>query len=356
MAGELVLGIESSCDDSAVALVRLDDGRVEFELKASQDEFHREFGGVVPEIAARRHLHTVPLLVEAMLREVPDALDRCAALAVCRGPGLLGSLLVGYMFARGLHAASGIPLYAVHHLRAHLWAGADEFEGGLNPPFLGVIVSGGHTTVVSVDAGGDFVLRARTRDDAMGEVLDKVGRLMGLPYPAGPHMDACALARERAAREGRPAVELPVPVLKKQEGGLLEFSFSGLKSASVRLWRELEREAGGDEESLGLARGELAHALMSVMCEHLCERLERILQRTRLDTLVVSGGVAASGFLRRRLEERFGSSVRLLVPSRRRCTDNGVMVAQYGRWCVLSGMPPSPEDLDARATLSVEEG
>ena len=324
----LVLGIESSCDETALALV--DEGRPVASVLASQADIHALFGGVVPELASREHYRYIgPLLDELLHRAGVDtaALDLvCAA----RGPGLLGSLLVGVAFAKALALGLNVPFLGVNHLHAHLLAAG--IDSDLTFPCLGLLVSGGHTHIYRMEAPSRFITLGRTLDDAAGEAFDKAAKLAGLPYPGGALLD-------RLARTGDPAsVALPRPYLDNDN---LDFSFSGLKTAAA-LWLEKtcpricpggwQRPLPSPEAAPAALRNFCA-AFNEAVVDTLCAKLSRALrQNPDIRTLVVAGGVAANSLLRERagalMRERGG---RCLVPPPALCTDNAVMTA-YAGW------------------------
>ncbi len=312
-AGPLVLGIESSCDELAAAVVR--DG---VEVLASrvhgQEAVHRPYGGVVPELASRDHVAAVSQVTRAALEEADVGLDQLSGVAVTAGPGLLGSLLVGLSFAKALAFQRGLPLVGVHHLAGHL-AAAELVDDALRPPYLGLVVSGGHTALYRVEAGAAPALLGETRDDAVGEAFDKVAKLLGLPYPGGP-------ALSRAAEAGDPeAVRFPRP-LAESDG--LDFSYSGLKTA-VAL--EVQRRQPLGEGDLA----DLAASFEAAATDVLVARARRALEREGLGRLAVVGGVAAN----RRLRAELGAASRregfhLVFPPPALCTDNAAMIAAAG--------------------------
>jgi N6-L-threonylcarbamoyladenine synthase len=290
----LVLGIETSCDDTACAVVD-GEGRVLASVVSSQLAAHRPYGGVVPEIASREHLASWPRVAAAALGPLGLAPRDCDLVAATRGPGLVGSLLVGLSLGKALAWGLGRPFYAVHHLEGHLWSPflATGGEPAAPPPdeLVALVVSGGHTALFAVEAGATRTL-VETRDDAMGEVFDKLGKRLGLPYPQGPLVD-------RLAEEGDPVrFTLPVP---RGEGAF--FSFSGLKSAAVRQLELLER--GGLEVSDPAAPPrsvlDLLAAFRAAAVAQLVDRLERLHRERPFPLLAVSGGVAANRLLRREL-------------------------------------------------------
>ena len=327
----IVLGIETSCDDTSAAIV---EGRTLLSnVFASQVEIHREFGGVVPELASRSHLEKLPATVDAALEKAGKRLEDVDAVAVTYGPGLVGALLVGLMAGKGLAASLGKPLIGINHLQAHL-AACFVADPTLEPPFLGLVVSGGHTALVHVQDIATFRLLGQTRDDAAGEVLDKVGRLMGLPFPAGKYI-------EEESRKGD-ASAVKVPRAKVGDG--LEFSFSGLKTAVSQLVR-----AGGHR------REDLCAALQAAIVDMLAGKADQALEVTRLPVLALAGGVAANGPLRARLKEvAEARGARFVVPSNLLCTDNAGMVATLGSLRLAAGAAPSAHSLGPQPSLNLE--
>jgi N6-L-threonylcarbamoyladenine synthase len=315
-----VLGIESSCDEMAAAVVR--GGR---EILASivhgQGALHRPYGGVVPELASRDHTRHVSSVVAAALERASVSAGALDGIAVTAGPGLVGSLLVGLSFAKGLAYRLGIPLVAVHHLAGHL-ASAELADRTLEPPYVGLVVSGGHTALYRIEAGAPPRLLGATRDDAVGEAFDKVARLLGLPYPGGPAVSA-------AAANGNPAaVRLPRP-LQKSRG--LDFSYSGLKTA-VAL--EVERRAPLDEQAVA----DLAASFEAAAVDALVRRARAALEAEGLASLAVVGGVAAN----RRLRAELGAAAardgfRVIFPPSELCTDNAAMIAAAGAQLLSRG-------------------
>ncbi|AFV76312.1 tRNA (adenosine(37)-N6)-threonylcarbamoyltransferase complex transferase subunit TsaD [Thermus oshimai] len=320
-----VLGIDTSCDDTGVGLVR--DGRVVVNLVASQVALHEAFGGVVPELASREHLKVLRPLTERALGEAGIGPEDLGLIAATRGPGLIGALLVGYTFAKGLAWALGRPFYAIHHLEAHMAAAWPE---DLAPPFLALVASGGHTHLFLVEDLGRYRLLGATRDDAAGEGFDKVARLLGLGFPGGPEI-------ERLAQEAEEKAPFPVP-LKGQEG--LDFSFSGLKTQAIRLL-----EAGWPKAAIAKGFQEAAIA-------HLGEVVLKAVERTGLKTLLVAGGVAANRALQARFQE---AGLRVFFPPKGLSQDNGAMVALAAWRRHQRGFPPSPLSLGATPYWPLEE-
>ncbi|MFG2474925.1 tRNA (adenosine(37)-N6)-threonylcarbamoyltransferase complex transferase subunit TsaD [Streptomyces fagopyri] len=335
MGSPVVLGIESSCDETGAGLVR--DGRLLGHAVASSMDEHARFGGVVPEIAARAHVHAVRPVIRRVLDEAGLRLSDIGAVAVTTGPGLAGALKVGLAGARTIAYALDVPLYGVHHLAGHV--AADTLEHGPLPdPCMVLIVSGGHTSLLLVrDLARDRIVRlGDTLDDAAGECFDKVARAFGLPYPGGPAID-------RAARAGDPrAVPFPRPLPASHD-----FSFSGLKTAAAR-WAE--GHAGRD---LPVADG--AASLQEAVADVLTGKAVAACTEHGVGTLVVVGGVAANSRVRSLAEERCrAAGVELRLPPLGLCTDNGAMIAAVGDLLVRAGAVPAPLDVSIDPSAPLE--
>jgi len=333
-ADRLVLGIESSCDDTSVAV--LEDGRtLRSHLIATQD-VHRLYGGVVPELASRAHLTHLPHLTRTALDEAGLAARDLTGIAVTRAPGLVGSLVVGVAFAKALGLGLGIPVTGVNHIEAHLHAGT--LEHGPSPfPAVALVVSGGHTELVEVRGFGDYRWLGSTRDDAVGEAYDKVAKLLGLGFPGGP-------AIERVAADGDPkAFDLPRPMLD-QPG--CDFSFSGLKTAVA-----VALAARGEPPWPPRLVADLAASFQAATVDVMVAKTARALDATRARALNLGGGVAANRGLRERLTELCaGRGIPLRLPTQRLCADNAAMIALVGAWQLAAGIGTEP-DLDAVASL-----
>ena len=320
----MILGIETSCDETSVALLERD-GTVRVNLIASQIERHQPFGGVVPEIASREHLqHLFPLLNRA-LSDAGTGWDDVESIAVTAGPGLIGALLVGVAGAQGLSYGLGIPLVAINHLEGHIFSPYLQKEGPAVPlpeRFLSMVISGGHSSIYDVRRGVVEMLN-RTRDDAIGETFDKVAKFIGLPYPGGPQI-------EKHAHAGRPdprRFSFPVPKFKNDS---LDFSYSGIKAAAIRFAREHGVRADGDAKLLADFSATFQDALFAQLFDRLDVVWER-LHSPRPTEVAVAGGVAANAVLRERVAEwgaKHGLTVRL--PENRYCTDNAAMIAFAG--------------------------
>ncbi len=321
----LILGIESSCDDTATAVVE-DGVRIRATWTATQT-IHERYGGIVPELASRDHLRQVLPAVRAVLEKADVSLDEIDAIAVTHGPGLVGSLLVGVSFAQGLSLARGIRTIAVNHLHAHLLAHRSH-EPELEWPLLGLLVSGGHTELVRMDGTGDMRILGATRDDAAGEAFDKVGKLVELPFPAGPIID-------QLAGNGNPAaVRFPRAMLKPK--GNFDFSFSGLKTAVAQHVQARNDDAGGplgDDE-----RDDLLASFQEAVVDVLVKKTVLAADREGLSRVVLAGGVAANTRLRAELEAALDSiGARLITSPPELCTDNGTMVAVAAEQMIRAG-------------------
>jgi N6-L-threonylcarbamoyladenine synthase len=338
----LVLGIETSCDETGVGIVR---GRTLLAdaLASSVDE-HARFGGVVPEVASRAHLEAIAPTMRRALTEAGIALADVDAIAVTAGPGLAGALLVGVAAAKGYAVAAEKPVYGVNHLAAHV--AVDTLEHGPLPePAIALLVSGGHTSLLLVDdLTGDVKPLGATIDDAAGEAFDKVARLLGLPFPGGPPID-------REARAGDPeAIGFPRGLTARKDlaAHRYDFSFSGLKTAVVR-WVEARQRAG---EPVPVA--DVAASFQEAVADVLTRKAIAACDTYGVSTLVIGGGVAANSRLRALAEHRCeAAGLALRVPRPRLCTDNGAMVAALGSQLVAAGVPPSRLDLSADSALSV---
>ncbi|HVH67852.1 MAG TPA: tRNA (adenosine(37)-N6)-threonylcarbamoyltransferase complex transferase subunit TsaD [Gemmatimonadales bacterium] len=333
---DVVLGIETSCDETSAAVLvgdRRHHGPELGSLVILSQDIHKVFGGVVPELASRAHLAALPAVVERALAEAGLAWSAVDAVAVTQGPGLVGALLVGVVYAKALAYAGDRALIGVHHMEGHLFAPALE-DPELAPPFVALLVSGGHTLLLDVPAWGRYRLLGATRDDAAGEAFDKVAALLGLGYPGGP-------AIERLAAQGDPArFTFPRPL--RDEG--YEFSFSGLKTAVLRAVR------GGTSGDVAADRPHLARAFQDAVLDVLVTKLERAIQATGYPTAVLGGGVACSRALSELAARRLAGRARVAVASPRLNADNAAMIARAG-WYRLGLGERSDWTLDARADL-----
>jgi len=306
----LTLGIETSCDETAVALYDSEEGLVG-ESVFSQIDMHAEYGGVVPELASRDHcLKIISVLEDALGARNISEIDQ---IAYTSGPGLLGALLVGESFAHGLSAGLGKPTIPVHHLEAHLMAPALDFDD-ISFPFISLLVSGGHSLIIDVKGLGDYTILGESQDDAVGEAFDKVGKLLNLPYPGGPHI-------ERIAKDGDPKkFNYPRPMMHSDN---LNLSFSGLKTAVLYSIRDIE--------NLDEHIPDIAASFQRAAIDVLVSKIKKSLTQTNRDTLILAGGVAANGLLRdemSKLEDELNIKVR--YPAMKHCTDNAAMIAYLG--------------------------
>jgi N6-L-threonylcarbamoyladenine synthase len=329
-----ILGIETSCDDTAAAV--LADGRVRSSVVSSQDAVHGAYGGVVPELASREHVRTLLPVIDAALTRAGITLAAIDAVAVTRGPGLVGSLLVGLSAAKGIALARDIPLIGVNHLEGHLLSVLLEREVPF--PFLGLIVSGGHTSLYLARALGEYRLVGCTRDDAAGEAFDKAAKILGLGYPGGRAIDAIA-------RHGNPeAVRFPRAKLK-QKG--CDFSFSGLKTA---VWQYVAGAAAA------VPVADLAASVQEALVDMLVDTTLKAAAELGVTRVAVVGGVSANSRLRERLAtDPAARGLEVAFPSLRLCTDNAAMIA-YAGWCRLERQAADALNLAAEATLPLEPG
>lgn len=316
-----ILAIESSCDETAAAVVT--NGRcVKSNVIYSQIDLHTLYGGVVPEIASRKHIEKINQVIETALKEADMNLRDVDAIAVTYGPGLVGALLVGVAEAKALSFATGIPLIGVHHIEGHISANYIEHPD-LEPPFLSLVVSGGHTHLVNVKGYGQYEVLGRTRDDAAGEAFDKVARAIGLGYPGGPKID-------KVAKEGNPeAIKFP---RAKVNGSELDFSFSGLKSAVLNYLNTCEMK--GEEISVPDVAASFQKAVVDVLTEH---AVEATLERGA-DKIALAGGVASNSALRGSMEKACKENgITLYVPSPIYCTDNAAMIGAAAYYEYMQG-------------------
>lgn len=334
----LILAIESSCDETAAAVVK--NGRtVLSNIINSQIDIHTLYGGVVPEIASRRHIENINPVVEMALREAKVTLDDITAVAVTYGPGLVGALLVGVAEAKAIAFAKKKPLVGVHHIEGHISANYIEHKE-LEPPFAALVVSGGHTHLVMVEDYGKYEIIGRTRDDAAGEAFDKVARAVGLGYPGGPKID-------KLAKEGNPhAIEFPRAHV---EDAPYDFSFSGIKSAVLNYLNSCEMK--GEEVN----RADLVASFQNAVVEALVTRAMKLVDEMELKKLAVAGGVASNSALRAALQEACDDrGVKFYSPSPKLCTDNAAMIGAAGYYEYINGVRHG-YDLNAVPNLKLGE-
>lgn len=330
----LILGIETSCDETSAAVVR--DGRIILSnVISSQVPVHQKFGGVVPEIASRKHIEQVIPVIDQALTEAGIKLDQLDAIGVTYGPGLVGALLVGVAAAKALAFAKNLPLVGVHHLESHIFANLLAHPD-LKPPFLALVVSGGHTSLVKVAGYNEFILIGQTRDDAAGEAFDKIARVMGLPYPGGPYID-------RLAQQGNPtAIQFPRALTGH---GNFEFSFSGLKSAVLNYLNSAAQKGEN------VVREDVAASFQAAIVDVLVEKTLQAAAVYDLNQVVLAGGVAANSSLRQHLaRELDAKQLRFFYPPTVLCTDNAAMVASRSYYQFQAGLT-APLTLNARPTM-----
>ena len=333
-----ILGIESSCDETAASVV--EDGRkVLSNVIASQVEEHKIYGGVVPEIASRRHTEAICGVVEKALKDAGCTLSDIDALAVTYAPGLIGALLVGVNYAKGVSLSTGLPLVPVHHLRGHIAANYISSEE-IKPPFLSLVVSGGHTHIINVKSYTDFEVIGRTRDDAAGEAMDKAARTVGLPYPGGVNLD-------KISKDGdENKYKFPVP---KVSDSKYDFSFSGLKTFAVNLVHNASQKGETVKpEDLGAS---FIKAVTDLLVSHTMEAAKD----TGAKTLVLAGGVSANSRLRRVMKEECDKrGIKLFMPELKYCGDNAAMIASQGYYEYLDGKR-ADLTLNAVASMGIDE-
>lgn len=308
----LILGIETSCDETAVAIVK--NGReIVSNVVASQIDSHKRFGGVVPEIASRHHVEQITIVLEEAFNQANVTWEDIDAIAVTEGPGLVGALLIGVNAAKALAFAKQKPLIGVHHIAGHIYA--NRFESEFQFPLLALIVSGGHTELVLMEEHGKYTLIGETRDDAAGEAYDKVARVLGLPYPGGPQLD-------NLATTGEESISFPRAWLEKNS---YDFSFSGLKSSVINTIHNAEQR--GDD----LQKEDIAASFQASVVDVLTQKTYKAAQAHHVKQVIIAGGVAANKGLRNALQKKFSDSdIPLLIPPLKLCTDNAAMIAAAG--------------------------
>ncbi len=334
-----ILAIESSCDETAAAVVE-DGRRVLSSVVATQIDIHKLYGGVVPEIASRQHIEAITTVVENSLAKAKLSLDEIDAVAVTAAPGLIGALLVGVNFAKGLVFGMGKPLIPVHHIRGHIASNYVAYPD-LKPPFLALVVSGGHSNIIKVNDYLDFEILGKTRDDAAGECFDKAARVMGFPYPGGKYID-------EAAKKGN-AKAFYFPKTKFADSPY-DFSFSGLKTAVINTCHGFNQR--GEE----LPVNDIAASLQRTICETLTEKLMQAVKETGIKKIVLAGGVTANDGLRQSVTEgaeKYGCE--LYLPPKSLCGDNAVMIGAQAYYEFLHGKTYDMS-LNASATASIEKG
>lgn len=332
----LILAIESSCDETSAAVTR---GRDVLSLViASQIEIHKRFGGVVPEIASRNHVSAIRNTVDEALKQANVSPSDISAVAVTYGAGLLGALLVGVSYAKALAYAMNVPLIKVNHVRGHISANYIS-DKSLEPPYLCLLASGGHTAIVEVTGYDDVKVIGTTQDDAVGEAFDKVARVLGLPYPGGPEI-------EKLAKDGKPTIDFPKGFHNKNT---LDFSYSGLKTSVINYMHTAAQK--GEEVN----KADIACSFQKSAVGVMTENVEKALLQTGLKTVVIAGGVASNKHLREEMEkvgEKHG--VNVIYPPLKLCTDNAAMIGACAFNLIKEGKGRASLDLDASASVSLE--
>lgn len=325
----LILGIESSCDETAAAVVK--NGReVLSNVISSQIAIHEKFGGVVPEIASRNHVEAISNVVKKALKDANVSLDDIDAIACTYGPGLVGALLVGVSYAKALSYASGKPLIGTNHIEGHIAANYIT-HNELKPPFLAFVISGGHTHLVHIKDYKEFEIIGKTRDDAIGEAFDKVARVIGLGYPGGPKID-------KLAKEGKANIKLPETHFEN-----LDFSFSGIKTAVINL----------NHKTPDLNKADLAASFEKAVTDVLIENSIKGCEELGLNTIALAGGVSANSYIRDRFEKlEETNGIKVYYPQPILCTDNAAMIASAGYFNYINGNT-SKLDLNAIPNLKI---
>ncbi|HDT14909.1 MAG TPA: tRNA (adenosine(37)-N6)-threonylcarbamoyltransferase complex transferase subunit TsaD [Firmicutes bacterium] len=338
--GEIVLkvmGIETSCDETSVSVY--DGKKVLSNVIFSQIKFHEEYGGVVPEIAAREHLNKLPLAVDRALEEAACGRGEIGGIAVTYGPGLAGALITGLSYAKAMAYALGVKYIGINHLEAHLLSPFLEFDD-FDFPFLGIVVSGGHTNFYIAKKFSDYELIASTRDDAAGEAFDKVAKMLGLPYPGGPAVSA-------AAEKGN-AKSIVFPQARMKDSSF-DFSFSGLKTSVLYYVRDNKKKIEAGEVSIG----DIAASFQKTVARSILSRIKKVCAEYGLKTVAMSGGVAANRYLKEEIKKYADSQkISFYTPSPVLCTDNGAMIAYAGYQRLIRG-EFSEYDLEAAPSLKI---
>ena len=331
----ICLSIESSCDETAVAVIK-DKREVLANIVSTQIDIHKKYGGVVPEIASREHISNIPFVVEEALKKANISFSDIDYIGVTYGPGLVGALLVGVAYAKALAYSLNIPIVPTNHMHGHIAANYISYPD-LKPPFLSLVVSGGHTNLVYVHDYTKFEMLARTRDDAVGEAFDKVARVLGLPYPGGPEVS-------KLAKLGNPTYKLP-----KTKFDNYDFSFSGIKTAVINL---------AHKEGDSLRKADLASSFETTVCEELVDTTIEVMKDKNLKEVVLAGGVSANSYLRELLTKKAEeNNFKVYMPELKYCTDNAAMIGVAASYNYESGNYfdiKDKLDLNAVANLKIE--
>lgn len=331
----ICLSIESSCDETAVAVIK-DKREVLANIVSTQIDIHKKYGGVVPEIASREHISNIPFVVEEALKKANISFSDIDYIGVTYGPGLVGALLVGVAYAKALAYSLNIPIVPTNHMHGHIAANYISYPD-LKPPFLSLVVSGGHTNLVYVHDYTKFEMLARTRDDAVGEAFDKVARVLGLPYPGGPEVS-------KLAKLGNPTYKLP-----KTKFDNYDFSFSGIKTAVINL---------AHKEGDNLRKADLASSFETTVCEELVDTTIEVMKDKNLNEVVLAGGVSANSYLRELLTKKTEeNNFKVYMPELKYCTDNAAMIGVAASYNYEAGNYFDIQDkldLNAVANLKIE--
>ena len=318
----LVLGIESSCDETSVAVVK--NGReVLSNVIDTQIPIHEKYGGVVPEIASRNHIEAISRVTQKALEEAKITFNDIDVIAPTYGPGLVGALLVGLSYAKALSFAIDKPLVGVNHIQGHIAANYITYQE-LEPPFICIMTSGGNTQIIHVKNYIEFEVLGKTRDDAIGEAFDKVARVVGLGYPGGPKVD-------KLAKEGNPNIQLP-----KTHFENLDFSFSGIKTAVINL----------NHNNPNINKTDLCASFQKTVTEILIENVEKAIKQTNIKTIALAGGVSANSYIRKKFNELENKGIKIYMPDLKLCTDNAAMIASAGYYNYING---KKDDLNLNA-------
>jgi len=334
---DLIMGIETSCDETAAAIVK-DGKKIISNIVASQISIHQKYGGVVPEIASRKHMEDIIPVIDKALDESGKKITDLSAIAVTYGPGLIGSLLVGLSVAKAIALAKNIPLIGVNHLESHIYANFLE-HNEINPPFICLIVSGGHTSLIYIKCFGEYKLLGQTKDDAAGEAFDKIAKFLDLGYPGGPII-------EKLAKEGNPSsIQFPRPILNDKS---YDFSFSGLKTAVIYYIKKLEKE------NKNIPVSDILASFQQAVTDVLVGKTIKAALKFKTKQIILAGGVAANSSLRREIKEKANLlNIKVFYPSISLCTDNAAMVASAGYYKFKENKKSSLS-LDAVSRLPLE--